>query len=80
MSTAARRLVQSATLPARLSSAERIAHIHEDVTDMAGKLRKALTDKSHEFTVSGWELDDDSWEMAMNGRTIVLSVVLRRPA
>lgn len=80
MSGSARRLVQSATLPVRMSSADRIAHMHEDVTDMAGQLRKTLTDKSHEFTVTGWALDEESWEMAMNGRTIVMSVVLRRAA
>lgn len=75
----ARRLIQSGTLPVRASSADRIAHMHEDVTDLTGRMRAALTDKSHEFTASGWALDDDSWEAAQNGRTIVLSVVLRRP-
>lgn len=74
-----RRLIQSGTLPVRATGAERIAHMHEDVTDMTGQMRATLTDKSHEFTASGWELDEESWEAAVNGRTIVLSVVLRRP-
>lgn len=80
MTGLARRLVQVGELRKRGTSAERIAHMHEDVTDMAGQLRATLTAKSHEYTVTGWNLDDESWEMAMNGRTIVLSVVLRRAA
>lgn len=78
--TNARRLIQSGTLAQRRTSAERIAHMHEDVTDLTARIRTSLTAKSHEFTVTGWALDDESWEMAMNGRVIVVSVVLRRAA
>lgn len=74
----ARRLVQAGTLPVRATSAERVAHMREDVTELTGHIRKTLTDKSHEFTVTGWTLDDESWEFALNGRTVVISVVLRR--
>lgn len=74
----ARRLVQSGELAQRRTSAERIAHMHEDVTDLTSQLRKSLTDKAHEFTVTGWALDEESWEMAMNGRIVVVSCILRR--
>lgn len=74
----ARRLVQHGTLPVRLTSADRIAHMTEDVQDMTAKLRASITELAAKDTVTGWTLDEDSWEAAANGRVIVMSAVMRR--
>ena len=74
-----RRIIVSGELRTRRTSAERIAHMHEDVTDLTNQLKRSITDKAHEFTVQGYALDDDSWEAAINGRTVVLSAVIERP-
>jgi hypothetical protein len=71
--------VQSGRLPEYKTSAERIATMDADVRELTAEIRKRLTDKAHEFTVTGWELDDQSWEMGSNGRSIVVSVLIKRP-
>lgn len=73
-------LITNATLPRRNTPGERVATLDADIREAAAKMRATLIDKSHEFTVTGWELDDESWEMAANGTSILLSVKLRRPA
>jgi hypothetical protein len=78
--TTARRLIQTGTLAPRGTRADRIAHMAEDVRSLSARLRASLIDQSAKSTVTGWTLDDDSWEFAINDRTIVLSVILRRPA
>lgn len=75
-----RRLIVTGSLPERNTPAERIATLDADVRDLTARMKATLTAKSAEHVVTGWTLDDDSWEAAMNGRTIILSVALRRPA
>jgi hypothetical protein len=75
-----RRLIQTATLPEYLSSADRIAHIADDIHNLTAQMRATLTAKAHEFHVRGYTLDEDSWELASNRNVIVLTVTIRRPA
>lgn len=77
--TTARRLVITGTLPEYITSGERIARLDGDIRKMTAEMKAKLTDKSAEHNVTGYTLDDDSWELANNGRVVVLSVVLRRP-
>ena len=72
-------LVTHCTLPEYLTSAARIANLDSDIREATAKMKAALTEKSHQFTTTGYVLDDESWELAANGRTIVLTVKVRRP-
>ena len=73
-----KRIVVSGALPARNSPAERIAHADEDVRDLTAKMRQSIREKASEYTVTGWTLDEESYEAAKNGLTIVLSAVMTR--
>jgi hypothetical protein len=78
VSQTVKRLVTSGELQHRATSAERMAHLDEDVPRLIADLRRNLTDKSAQFT--GWTLDGDSWEAAVNGRTVILFVTMRNLA
>ena len=54
-----RRLIQAGDLPARATSADRIAHNDADIRDLTARIRKTLTDKSAEHTVTGWVMDEE---------------------
>ena len=76
--TATRRVVAVGIMMPRATRSDRIAHMDEDVREVTSKLKATLTDKANEYTVTGWTLDDDSWEFGINDRNIVGSVALRR--
>jgi hypothetical protein len=73
-----KRLVAVGIMHPRATRGDRIAHMDEDVRDVTAKLRKELTDLASKHTVTGWVLDEDSWEFGMNGRNIIGSVAIRR--
>lgn len=79
MSTA-RRLIINASLPEYATPAERIATVDRDVRELMATMKASLEAKAHAYTIGGWELDDESWEAVVSKRTVILSVVLRRPA
>lgn len=65
-------------MPDRATSGERIANMDADVRAVTADLRRTLLDKASTMTVLGYEIDDDSWEFAINGRSIIGSVVVKR--
>lgn len=74
-----RKLVQFARLPDYGTSAERIARIATDIRELSAQMRAQLTAKAASYTVRGYSLDEESWEMASNGNVIILSVNVVRP-
>lgn len=74
-----RKLVCVGRLPEYLTSAARIANLDADVRRITGEQRANLTAKAQEFNVTGYTLDEESWEMAVNGSTLILSVNVVRP-
>ena len=75
---AGKKLVAFGKMPDRATSGERIAMMRADMEAVTGELRRTLTDKSMEFNVRGYVLDEESWEFAVNGRTVIGMVVTRR--
>jgi hypothetical protein len=73
-----RRLVANAELPEYHTRQGRIANLDADIRDAAAKLRKTLEDKAATYSVGGYAIDDESWELAATGRAVVLSVTIGR--
>lgn len=74
-----RKLVVHGTLPEYETPATRIANLDSDIRDMTNRMRRDLTDKASEYHVRGFVLDEESWELAANGHTLVLTVTINRP-
>jgi len=75
----ARVLVANAELPEYLTRKGRIAGLDADIREAAAKLRRTLEDKAATYSVGGYTIDDESWELAATGRVVVLSVKITRP-
>ena len=73
-----RRIVANAVLPEYHTRAGRIANLDADVRKAADELRRNITDKAQMYVVQGYELDEESWEIASTGRTVVMSAVIKR--
>lgn len=81
MSSERRTLMVQEVLPKRDSSADRIAHMDEDVKTATGHGRQRLmnTIRGKGYPERGFVVDDDSWEVALVGRTAIISVSIERP-
>jgi len=64
-------IVANGRMPDRRTSAERIAHLDEDVRDVTSRLKVEIENRAQTMHTEGWTLLDD-WEMAVNGRNIVV--------
>lgn len=62
---AGRRLGTFVTLPDRATPAERIATLDADVRAAADEAKAKLLAHAQRYVVTGWAVDDDSWEMVM---------------
>ncbi len=72
-------MVTYVELPARATSAERIATLDADVRAAAGEARVKIANHAQRFTNTGWTLDEESWEMVLlpNHRILVTAKVRR---
>lgn len=73
-----RRIAVFGRLPERQTSADRIANMDSDVRDLTAQMRQRVRDKALTMSVTGFVLDEDSYEVAVNGRTLVMSAVAER--
>lgn len=78
MSNDRKRIGAFGRMPDRASSGDRIAHMDADVRQVTSDLRRTLLDKASTMTVLGYEVDEDTYEFAINGRVIIGSVVVKR--
>ena len=70
-------IVANGRMPDRGSAAERIAHIEEDVRDVTSRLKVEIENRARTMHTEGWTLLDE-WEMAVNGRNIVVVEKMER--
>ena len=78
MSGERRRIVANGELPVYITRAGRIANLDADVRKLADELRRTITDKAQTLVVQGYELDEESWEVATTSRSVVMSAVVKR--
>lgn len=76
--TERRKIVAVARMPERLTRGDIIANVDRDVREATGALRTELTNKALTLSANGFRLDEESWEIAVNGRIVVGTAVIER--
>ena len=50
-----------------------------DIRDCAAKAKRKIEDYASKFSATGWSIDDESWEMAAIGQSILVRCHIVRP-
>jgi hypothetical protein len=71
-------IVTYGRMPDRATRSDRIAHMDEDVRDLTARLKAEVEKRAVVMGTEGWVLLDE-WEMAVNGRNVVVVGKVERP-